>query len=231
MCKNNEESADHLLFHFEVACAIWNVFFKRFGLSWVMPRRVIDLFAWWIVGSTRSVIVWKMMPLCLLWSLWQERNDRCFEDHKRSLEELKYFFLNTLYLWTAAYVSPLVMNSLFFLPFLPRRLLLYTSCVHGAPYALMISQLLIKRRFLDMALPLTYIFKTNNETVFKKQNTFQKLPTPYRSTERGGGDLPPPSIEVVVAATCGGQPPTVFFFVFYFYVLKTLLIFTFQKYF
>jgi hypothetical protein len=45
MCKKNEESAGHLFLHCEVACAMWNVFFKRFGLSWVMPRRVVDLFA------------------------------------------------------------------------------------------------------------------------------------------------------------------------------------------
>jgi hypothetical protein len=34
----------------------------------------------------------------------------CFEDHERSLEELKSFFLNILYLWTAAYVYLLVIS-------------------------------------------------------------------------------------------------------------------------
>jgi hypothetical protein len=33
MCKGDGESVDHHLFHFEVACALWNVFFSRFGLS------------------------------------------------------------------------------------------------------------------------------------------------------------------------------------------------------
>jgi len=86
-------------------------------------KKVVDLFAcWWIGSSTRSAIVWKMMDLCLLWCLWQERNFffisiygrrgmiGCFEDCKRSLEELKSFFLNTLYLWTAIYVSLLVIS-------------------------------------------------------------------------------------------------------------------------
>jgi hypothetical protein len=45
MCKRNGDSVDHLLLHFKVACAIWNVFFNRFGLSWVMSRQVIDMFA------------------------------------------------------------------------------------------------------------------------------------------------------------------------------------------
>jgi hypothetical protein len=67
VCKKNGESVDHLLLHCEVACVIWNFFFKCFGLYWVMPRRVVDLFAyWWTAGSTWSVVVWKMVPLCLL---------------------------------------------------------------------------------------------------------------------------------------------------------------------
>jgi hypothetical protein len=35
--------------------------------SWVMPRRVVDLFAsWWIAGSTWSAVVWKIV---LSWCL------------------------------------------------------------------------------------------------------------------------------------------------------------------
>jgi hypothetical protein len=102
MCKRNGESVDHLLLHCEVACAIWNVFFKRFGLSWFMPRQVVDLFAcWWTTSNTQSAVDWKMMPLCLLWCLWRELNDMCFEDRERILEELKSLFFNILYLWTA----------------------------------------------------------------------------------------------------------------------------------
>jgi hypothetical protein len=53
LCKRNGESMDHLWLHCEVACAIWNVFFSRFGLSRVMPRRVVDLYArWWIASNT-----------------------------------------------------------------------------------------------------------------------------------------------------------------------------------
>jgi hypothetical protein len=37
-------------------------------------------------------------------------NNRSFEDHKRTMKELKYFYFNTLYLWTAAYISSLVLS-------------------------------------------------------------------------------------------------------------------------
>jgi hypothetical protein len=45
MCKKNGESVDHLLLHCDAACVLWNAIFSRFSLSWVMPRRVVDLFA------------------------------------------------------------------------------------------------------------------------------------------------------------------------------------------
>lgn len=51
LCKlNGEESIDHLLHHCEVTSALWNVIFSRFGLSWVMPKRVVDLFACLVGG-------------------------------------------------------------------------------------------------------------------------------------------------------------------------------------
>jgi hypothetical protein len=93
MCKRHGESVDHLLLHCEAASALWSTIFSRFGLSWVMPLRVIDLFAsWWTGGRSQSAVVWKMVPSCLMWCLWRERNDRNFEDQERSIEELKSFF-------------------------------------------------------------------------------------------------------------------------------------------
>jgi hypothetical protein len=38
---------DQLLLHCEVASALRNTIFSHIGLAWVMPRRVVDLFACW----------------------------------------------------------------------------------------------------------------------------------------------------------------------------------------
>lgn len=49
------------------------------------------------------------------WCLWREINDRSFEDHEKTLEELKSFFFNTLYFWTEAfYALVLSYRDLFF---------------------------------------------------------------------------------------------------------------------
>jgi hypothetical protein len=61
LCETDGESVDHLLIHCGVARDLWNAFFARFGLCWVMPRTVKELLAsWWTVGRTRSAVVWKM---------------------------------------------------------------------------------------------------------------------------------------------------------------------------
>jgi len=41
-------------------------FFNRFGLSWVMPSSVVDLFACWRTGGKSRSVVQKMVPSCLL---------------------------------------------------------------------------------------------------------------------------------------------------------------------
>jgi len=61
MYKRNGEFVNHLLLHYEVTCALWNAFFNHFGLSWVMPSNVANLFAcWWTDGKTRGTVVWKI---------------------------------------------------------------------------------------------------------------------------------------------------------------------------
>jgi hypothetical protein len=90
------KSVDHLLLHCGVTNALWNVIFSQFGLCWVMLDSVRELFAcWWSSGRSRSVVIWKMIPLCLMWCIWRVRNARCFEDLSRSFEEIL-----TLYTWT-----------------------------------------------------------------------------------------------------------------------------------
>jgi hypothetical protein len=45
MCKSDGETVDHLFLHCEVARALLYAIFSCFGLNWVMPKRVVDLFA------------------------------------------------------------------------------------------------------------------------------------------------------------------------------------------
>jgi hypothetical protein len=66
MCKRSEESIDYLFLYCEVVRELWVVFFRLFGVEWVMPRMVIELLASWRgqLGSRNILEVWRMANLC-----------------------------------------------------------------------------------------------------------------------------------------------------------------------
>ena len=47
------------------------------------------------VGRGGSGTIWRVVPLCLIWCLWRDRNDWCFEGAEISVVKMKYLFLKT----------------------------------------------------------------------------------------------------------------------------------------
>ena len=72
-----------------------------FGVHWVMPCHVLDLWAGWQgrLSDHRNMVVWKIICHRLMWYLWRERNARHSEDCERSTSALKLLFFQTLYDW------------------------------------------------------------------------------------------------------------------------------------
>ena len=71
--------------------------FCPFGVIWVMPYRVVDLMAS-RMGSfrnSRHAVEWGAVPipLCVMWVLWRERNQRVFEGQEQTVLELKFLLL------------------------------------------------------------------------------------------------------------------------------------------
>ena len=98
MCKNHWETGDHLLLHCEVAAALWGFVFTMFGIQWVLPAKVLDMLSGWHNWFGRhSSAVWNLAPLCVVWSLWQERNRRIFEDLEKSFSHLQEQFSGLLF--------------------------------------------------------------------------------------------------------------------------------------
>jgi hypothetical protein len=104
MCKSSGESVNHLLVHCPVAWELWSMVLVIFGKNWVMPRDVVDLLSCWkgIRSNSEAGKIWKMVPHCLMWCLWQERNDRTFNEKERTIPALKFHFLHTLLNWSKA---------------------------------------------------------------------------------------------------------------------------------
>ncbi|XP_060217918.1 putative acyl-activating enzyme 19 isoform X2 [Lycium barbarum] len=80
MCHCTSETINHLFLHCPVATDVWNMFLTLFGLQWVIPHTVREVFVCWSSWKVGQVIrrIWSMVPACILWCLWLERNQRCF---------------------------------------------------------------------------------------------------------------------------------------------------------
>lgn len=69
-----------------------------FGLKLAFSRNVMDLLIVWRgarVGKRRKHVwgLWAMIPLCLMWIIWREKNMRCFEKVDNTLFRIKVFWL------------------------------------------------------------------------------------------------------------------------------------------
>ncbi|KAG5617980.1 hypothetical protein H5410_017804 [Solanum commersonii] len=62
------------------------------GMNWVMPRRVTQTLRIW--SSDASIIWrkerWKIIPACIWWFVWKERNLRCFQNKSNSIRTLQF---------------------------------------------------------------------------------------------------------------------------------------------
>ena len=75
-----------------------------FGVSWVLPKRVIDLLASWRnwLGKHFSN-VWNLVPHCVMWIIWRKRNNPIFVDSVLSRNKLLALFVTTLFDWSHAW--------------------------------------------------------------------------------------------------------------------------------
>ena len=69
-----------------------------------MPQSVVELLAYWQdkLGRHQNGHIWLIVPHCLIWCLWRERNNRCFENNERYIPDLKLFFFRISLNWLVA---------------------------------------------------------------------------------------------------------------------------------
>ena len=56
-CCCNEESVDHLLISCPVAHSLWMYMLRLFGIDWVMPGSVADIFFVGIIGLGNIILI------------------------------------------------------------------------------------------------------------------------------------------------------------------------------
>ena len=80
MCCNDGETGNHLLIHCTLASDLWNLVLRSFGVPWEFPNNIADLlFGWFNCFGKHNCSVGNLVPLCLMWTVWHERNSRIFD--------------------------------------------------------------------------------------------------------------------------------------------------------
>ena len=74
---------------------------QAFGIHWVMPRLVAGLlFCWHQWLGKHNSNIWNLIPGCLMWIVWLERNCHSFEDIEKTLDVLKVLHQRNLFEWS-----------------------------------------------------------------------------------------------------------------------------------
>ncbi|WMV11421.1 hypothetical protein MTR67_004806 [Solanum verrucosum] len=66
-----------------------------------MPKTTMELLnSWTRIGNRgKSEDWWKTIPACIWWTLWKERNARCFEGQNDSFQRIEMKCLSLLFFW------------------------------------------------------------------------------------------------------------------------------------
>ncbi|WMV20541.1 hypothetical protein MTR67_013926 [Solanum verrucosum] len=95
------ETVNHLFQHCKVTGKLWQWFINLRGIRWAMPRHTSEVLACWNRDGNQSEHKerWKIVPASIWWTIWKERNQRCFENRSIPFQSIKMNCLATFYFW------------------------------------------------------------------------------------------------------------------------------------
>ena len=84
-----------------VAYFLWMYMLRLFGVDWVMPGSVVDLFfCWYHWLGKHSSDIWNLVLGRLMWTIWTKQNRRSFEDNEKTVVQLVDLCQRTLFDWS-----------------------------------------------------------------------------------------------------------------------------------
>ncbi|OVA19041.1 Reverse transcriptase zinc-binding domain [Macleaya cordata] len=101
LCYAASESIEHLLCTCPFVWRIWNSFLEDAGVSTVLQGSVIELLDGWYkkFDSRQAKLVWKMIPVEIMWAVWKEQNKRIFEERKQCWSRVLNSVKVLIYSW------------------------------------------------------------------------------------------------------------------------------------
>ncbi|XP_028085054.1 uncharacterized protein LOC114286155 [Camellia sinensis] len=100
-CKCKVESVNHVLLFCLFIWRIWSRILHWWGIQWVIPGFVNGLLNWCtgIKLKKHEKMIWRAIPLAVLWSIWKQRNDSIFDNAQVDLDGLCEFIKVRIALW------------------------------------------------------------------------------------------------------------------------------------
>ena len=71
-----------LFLHCRLTNQLWKIFINLRGIQWTMPSKIVDTLSRWEKAGkgARNRSYWRNIPSCIWWTIWKERNARCFKE-------------------------------------------------------------------------------------------------------------------------------------------------------
>lgn len=125
LCNSWEESCCHIFLHCSVASSLWCWWLQIWRVSWVFPASPKEAFEQWKFPKNGEFgrKVWMARFFVIMWTLWNERILRCFENSSRSILQLQDLVIMRLCWWIKGWGSDF--------PYGPNEVLNCPSCLDG----------------------------------------------------------------------------------------------------
>lgn len=99
--KNSQKLLRHWFLHCKTTSQLWRLFLNLKGFPWSMTGKVTKALQNWkeaeIQGKSTSRS--RIIPASIWWTIWKERNARCFVNVEYSVEQIKLNCILILCFW------------------------------------------------------------------------------------------------------------------------------------
>ncbi|XP_019245211.1 PREDICTED: uncharacterized protein LOC109225074 [Nicotiana attenuata] len=83
ICTEAEETIEHLLFNYRITGEIWSKILHRAPMEWQREIQWVESNA---TGNNAAAQVYRLTLACAVYHIWNERNNRIFQDQKKIVE-------------------------------------------------------------------------------------------------------------------------------------------------
>uniref|UniRef100_M1CC58 Reverse transcriptase zinc-binding domain-containing protein n=1 Tax=Solanum tuberosum TaxID=4113 RepID=M1CC58_SOLTU len=101
LCEEQVETVNHLFLHCKWTDQLWQMFIHKRKIKWTKPGRITEVLKCWNSDGNagKKEERWRIVPACIWWTIWNERNQRCFEGKNNNIQKIKINCLGLYYFW------------------------------------------------------------------------------------------------------------------------------------